>query len=122
MFHLQYTQLIDVNARRRQADPVYRPMDFFGQLRNIVVINVPAAQELQLTEPSTLVLAVIQNLKVEDSGGTRHYKDSPASIGRLEVADLATIQCSVGRLLDRGLWVIIDRSGPFAQALNLING
>ena len=95
---------------------MYRPQDFFGQLHNIVVINVLAAQELQLTEPSTLVLTVIQNLKVEDSGGTHHYKDSPTSIGRLEVVDLAPIQCSVGQLLDRGSWVIIDHSGPFAQA------
>jgi len=86
---------------------VYRPLDFFGQLHNIVVINVLAAQKLQLTEPSTLVLILIQNLKVEDSGGTCHYKDSPVSIGHLEVVDLAIIQCSIRQLLDHGLWVIM---------------
>lgn len=98
---------------------MYRPKDFYGQLRNIVVINLPISEELHLTEPSILILAVIQSLKVEtapDAAGALHYKHSPAGIGALEVVDLATIQCSIGRVLDRDSWVIVDRSGPFAQA------
>jgi hypothetical protein len=101
------------------ADPVYRPKDFYGQLRNIVVINLPVSEELHLTEPSILILAVIQSLKVEtapDAAGALHYKNSPVGIGALEVVDLATIQCSIGRVLDCDSWVIVDRSGPFAQA------
>ena len=52
LYDLQYTQLIDVNARRWNADPVYRPKDFYRQLRNIVVINLPVSDELHLTELS----------------------------------------------------------------------
>ena len=51
-----------------------------------------------------------------DAAGALHYKHSPAGIGALEVVDLATIQCSIGQVLDRDSWVIVDRSGPFAQA------
>jgi hypothetical protein len=119
LYDLQYTQLIDVNARRWNADPVYRPKDFYRQLRNIVVINLPVSDELHLTELSIFILAVIQSLKVEtapDAAGALHYKNSPAGIGALEVVDLATIQCSIGWVLDRDLWVIVDCSGPFAQA------
>ena len=57
---LQYTQLVDINARRRNADAIYRPQDFYGQLRTLIVLDLPASHKLHLTEPSTLVLAVIQ--------------------------------------------------------------
>ena len=119
MYTIQYTQLVDINARNRRAEPNYKPQDFYGQLRNILVINIPASQELKTTKPETLLLAVIQSLKVDrvpDAAGALHYKDSAAGLGRLEVVDLATIQCCIGRVLDRGSWVIIDRSGPLAQA------
>jgi hypothetical protein len=98
---------------------VYKPQDFYGQLRNLVVVNLPKSQELHLTEPTVLVLAVIQSLKVDtvpDATGALHYKNSAAALGALEVVDLTTVQCSIGRVLDRESWVIIDRSGPFAQA------
>ena len=51
-----------------------------------------------------------------NAAGSLHYKNSAAGTGCLEVVDLATIQCSIGRVLDRDFWVIIDRSGPYAQA------
>lgn len=117
MLDLQYTQLVDVNSRCHQADPVYRPHDFYGQLRNLLVIHMPASRELKLTAPIVLVLAVIQKLKVKSGPGSAlHYKNSGVGIGPLDVVDLATIQCGVGRVLDRDHWVIIDRSGPYAQA------
>ena len=121
----QYTQLVDINQARRNADPVYRPQDFYGQLCNIVVIDMPAAEELKTTKPETHILAAIQNLKVmpvPGSGNAIQYKDSAAGHGPLEVVDLATIQCGIGRVLDRGHWVIVDRSGPFAQASFRLDG
>ena len=122
---LQYTQLVDINARRRNADAIYRPQDFYRQLRTLIVLDLPASHELHLTEPSTLVLAVIQSLKVDsvpNAAGALRYKNSAAGMGCLEVVDLATIQCSIGRVLDRNFWVIIDRSGPYAQALFDLDG
>jgi hypothetical protein len=121
----QYTQLVDINQARRNADPVYRPQDFYGQLRNIVVIDMPAAEELKTTKPETHILTAIQNLKVmpvPGSGNAIQYKDSAAGHGPLEVVDLATIQCGIGRVLDHGHWVIVDRSGPFAQASFRLDG
>ena len=81
--------------------PNYKPQDFYGQLQNILIIPIPASQELKTTEPKTLLLAVIQSLKVNcvpDAAGALHYKDSAAGLGHLEVIDLATIQCCIGRV------------------------
>ena len=73
-----------------------------------------------------MLLAVIQSLKVSPvpgAGGCVQYQDSVAGYGWLEVVDLATVQCCVGRVLDRGSWVLIDCSGPYAQAaFNIDNG
>ena len=100
-------------------EPHYKPQDFYGQLQNILIIQIPASQGLKTTEAETLLLAIIQSFKINcvpDAAGTLHYKDSAAGLSHLEVIDLATIQCNIGRLLDRGSWVIIDQSGPLAQA------
>ena len=88
----------------------YKPQDFYGQLQNILVIPIPASQELKTTEPKTSLLAIIQSLKfncVPDAARALHYKDSAARLGHLEAIDLATIQCCIGRVLDCGSWVII---------------
>lgn len=115
----QYTQLVDINTRRPRARKIYRPRDFYGQLRNIVEISIPESHELQTQQRENLLLAVIRTLKTEpvpNTSGPVQYKDSAAGVGGLDVVDLTTLQCCVGRVLDRGSWVIIDRSGPYARA------
>jgi hypothetical protein len=87
------------------VDPIYRPQDFYGQLCNTIIIDIPAAEHLNTTQPETIILAVIQNLKVTPvpgSGSAIHYKNSAVGHGPLEVVDLATIQCGIGWVLDRG--------------------
>lgn len=37
--------------------------------------------------------------------------------GQIQVIDLACVQCVVGRVLSRGRWAIIDRSGSMARAI-----
>ena len=100
-------------------EPNYKPQDFYGQLQNILIIQIPASQGLKTTEAETLLLAIIQSFKINcvpDAAGTLHYKDSAAGLGHLEVVDLATTQCCIGRVLDCGSWVTIGQSGPPAQA------
>lgn len=58
----------------------HEPEDFYDQLRNIVVIKISASQGLEPAEPTVLILAVIQNVKVRqivDAAGALQYQNSP---------------------------------------------
>ncbi|TDL14470.1 hypothetical protein BD410DRAFT_817168 [Rickenella mellea] len=112
---VRYQLLIDKNARYRNRRPEYEARDFFGQLRRIIVLHLEASNALSLEEPITLLLGAIRRAKLEAENidGMKFYKD----LGEVEVVDLAAVQCVIGRVKDRaGLWGIIDRSGPMAQA------
>jgi len=86
---------------------------FFGELQRIVKINVPTAPQLNLKEPQTLFFAI-----VKQCNGTRNNDEfwEYTALGGLEAVDIGLIQCVVGRVFDRGKWVIIDRSGDHAHA------
>ena len=64
------------------------------------------APQLGIAEPTTLILALIQEVKTSLTDGIYSYKE----FGAEEVVDLKTVQCVVGRLKNRGEWFIIDRS------------
>ena len=86
---------------------------FFGELHRIVKISVPATSELNLKEPQALFFAIIKQCNATQSKeGFWEY----AALGGLEAVDLGLVQCLVGRVFDRGKWVIIDRSGDRAHA------
>lgn len=97
---------MDRHARRRGKTPDFEEKVFFGQLKRILVLDLPPAPRLDLTEPTTLILALIQEVNVTLRDGIYSYKD----FGAEEVVDLKTVQCVVGRAKDRGEWAIIDRS------------
>ena len=86
---------------------------FFGELQRIVKIDLPATSRLHLKEPQTLLYAIVKQCNASRSReGFWEYKE----LGGLEAVDLGLIQCVVGRIFDRGKWVIIDRSGERAHA------
>ena len=75
---------------------------------------MPATHNLGLNEPTTLILGAIHTCKIE-----RHndlYMHISKKQGRVEVVDIGTVQCLVGRVKNRGWSVIIDRSGDLARA------
>ncbi len=39
--------------------------------------------------------------------------------GALDLADIKSIQCVVGRVEDRGKWGLVDRSGPWRMQYSL---
>lgn len=92
--------------RRRGKTPDFEEKTFFGQLNRILVLELPPAPRLDLTEPTTLILALIQEVNVTLRDGVYSYKE----FGPEEVVDLKTVQCVVGRVKDRHEWAIIDRS------------
>ncbi|PPQ82425.1 hypothetical protein CVT26_013426 [Gymnopilus dilepis] len=112
--YVRYELLVDRNARSRKKAPEYVPETFYGQLRRIFVLEMPASDELGTTESQTLILGSILTCKIEmqndlDMHYFKQYRGT-------EVVDISTIQCLVGRVKDRGWWVIIDRSGKLARA------
>lgn len=87
---------------------------FFGELQRIVKIDVPATSMsyLNLKEPVTLFYAIVKQCNANQSKeGLWEY----AELGGLEAVDIGRVQCVVGRIFDRGKWVIIDRSGERAH-------
>ena len=51
---IQYTQLIDVNAQHHQANPIYWPQDFYGQLRNLLVIPPASLMGTQVDQANCI--------------------------------------------------------------------
>jgi hypothetical protein len=114
---------VDIYAHIKRKKSKFELRDFFGQLLRIFVVDVP--DSLQATEnseqmtrqgeededmsPKQWVYAVIRSVKVieTDNFGINYYEE----LGPIEVVDLSTIQCVVGRIRDRDRWAIIDRSG-----------
>ena len=97
---------MDRYAHQRRKTPEFQVEQFFGQLKRILVLEIPPTPELKLTTPTTIILAVIQNAKTILKNGFYCYKD----LGVDEVVDLSTVQCVVGRIWDRSEWTIVDRS------------
>jgi len=95
---------VDRHARCRGKTPDFKEKVFFAQLNHILVLELPPAPQLDLTEPITLILALIQEVNVTLRDGIYSYKE----FGAEEVVDLKTVQCVVGRVKDRGEWAIID--------------
>ena len=60
--------------------------------------------------PTTIILALIKNVKAALTDNIYYYKGS----GVNEVVDLTTVQCVVGRIQDRDEWAIIDWSNNVA--------
>ena len=79
---------------------------FFGQLNHILLLGLPSSQQLNLDEPTTVIVALIREVKATLRNGIYYYRN----FGGDEVVDLSTLQCVVGRIQDREEWAIIDQS------------
>jgi hypothetical protein len=91
--------------------PDFEEQIFFGQLGRILLLELPSAPKLHLAEPTTVIVAVIREVKAKLKDGIYYYKE----FGLDEVVDLETIQCVVGRIQDRGKWALIDRSDSMGK-------
>ncbi|KAI0634214.1 hypothetical protein C8Q77DRAFT_1055307 [Trametes polyzona] len=111
--YVRYELLVDRNARFRNLPVNLGPRTFYGQLKNILTFHV-ASIPAGLSED--LLLGVIQRCNIDESepGLDVHYYER---MGAVEVVDITTVQCVVGRIHDRGRWAVIDRSGSLSRAL-----
>ncbi|KAI0826921.1 hypothetical protein BC628DRAFT_1319465 [Trametes gibbosa] len=121
---VRYEQLVDKNARYHNRPIILEKKTFYGQLQRILVIElapVPSANPPQLT-PSTLLFGVIRQCVITSAHNVldiHYYK----KLGRVEVVDITTVQCVVGRVsLEQSEYAIIDRSGSLARAIYAEDG
>ncbi|KAF8955921.1 hypothetical protein BDZ97DRAFT_1854368 [Flammula alnicola] len=113
--HVRYELYVDKYTNQPRRKPKLELKTFYGQIRQIILVRMPATPQLGLVDPETVILASIKNCPIERHNDLdMHYYRNEQ--GRTEVVDIAAIQCLVGRVFDRGWWVIIDRSGKLARA------
>lgn len=106
---------MDEYARFRRRETVLQQQTFYGQLLHIVVADLKAIP-FAGAGPSTVVLGIIRSCPVETTHRSLdiHYYSKE---GALDVVDINSVQCVVGRIRDRNRWAIIDRSGSLSRAL-----
>ncbi|KAJ2924138.1 hypothetical protein H1R20_g12962, partial [Candolleomyces eurysporus] len=117
--YVRYEQLVDRYANSRKRTPEFYLKTFYGQLKYIFVIKIPALEVdvlPELEEPTTIAFGAIQSCNV-----TRHHPDLDIhyyrKMGPMDIVDIAYIQCLVGRVHWNNEWIIFDRSGPLARSV-----
>lgn len=114
----QYNMLVDIFARQKNRPPQYSLETFFGQLQHLFSIRFDDGHDLGFDGPTTIILAAIRNCVLEQQIYPNGLDMHPYSrTGALHIVNVKNIQCLVGRVLDRGQWTIIDRSGSLAWAV-----
>ena len=84
----------------------------FTQLLHIIQLNLPPSPELYHLRAETTLLAHVMTCNAtQNEDNIWEY----STMGKTHFVDLNLIQCSVGRVLDRGKWRFVDRSGPTAR-------
>lgn len=98
--------MVDKYARYRNRRSEYVKRTFFGQAKRVLVLDLPVTPQLGLFSPSTVIYVVVEALKVRVENNLIYYSET----GPIELVDLETVQCLIGRVWDRNRWGIIDRS------------
>jgi len=96
---------------------VFEGIEYFGQLKKILVIELPPGTIPSITQPKRIVLAIIspRETKNETPLGIPYYTE-PSKATAPRAVDVNTVMCLVGRIQDRSRWAVVDRSGNAARA------
>jgi len=106
--------LVDKNARKPRAAPDFAPERCYGQLKDILVVGFPASHVLGVKEETTFILAAIE--KCDVYAVNRLEMPVYEKMSAVEVVDITTVQCLVGRIQEGRRWTIIDRSGAISRS------
>ena len=68
-------------------------------------------------EPQNVCLVVIRQVHAISPNTQGPPIPSYSQLGPLDPADIKSIQCFVSRVEDRGIWGLVDHSGPLAHAV-----
>ena len=86
------------------------PRKFYGQLQHILVVPMAAIPSVGQSA-RTLVLAVIRSYRIDSHDRILNIHYYPTSNqGSVDVVDIETIECLIGRVKDGNRWATVDRS------------
>ncbi|PPR00971.1 hypothetical protein CVT24_000267 [Panaeolus cyanescens] len=103
---VKYVQLVDEEACSHGAPSRFKPWTFYGQLKSIFILDIPAAPNIHIPEPCQIILALVHGARITVQNNMHIYKD----MGAVELVDVATLRSVVGHMHDGKDWYIIDRS------------
>ncbi|PBK60066.1 hypothetical protein ARMSODRAFT_1026951 [Armillaria solidipes] len=120
-----YEMYVDKFANQQRHAEELELRTFYGQLKHILHIHFPQStyNDLHLESPAdaTIILAVIRSV-VEDSS-IQDLSDLDIHFflweGKLDVIDITSVQCLIGRVADRDHCALIDYSGSLAHAIHV---
>ncbi|KIO24452.1 hypothetical protein M407DRAFT_47490, partial [Tulasnella calospora MUT 4182] len=110
---IQYELLVDIHAHRRSARPVYKAMTFFGRLDRVFVCEVEPNEAMGITRVTPLLL---MDIKICNTQQDRFGFYEFSTYRHSEVVDGTAIRALVGRIMDRGKWVFVRRTGAIEHA------
>ena len=111
LIRLKYESLVDRNASNNLPEDLVMETSF-AQLLRIVQLDLPPSPELYHPKAETVLLAHVSTCNATRN---KDHQWEYSTMGKTHFIDLSLIQCSVGRVLDRGKWNFVDRSGPTAH-------
>ncbi|TFK82780.1 hypothetical protein K466DRAFT_499707 [Polyporus arcularius HHB13444] len=113
---VRYEALVDRNARHRNAAVQLQRATFYGRLEHVLAVYCPPILGSSLRTSETVLFAVVRTCDIEETHSSLdiHYYSKETT---LDVLDITTIQCLVGRIRDRGRCAIIDHSGALSRAI-----
>ncbi|KAH7316374.1 hypothetical protein B0J17DRAFT_584693 [Rhizoctonia solani] len=110
---VRYSLLVDRHARHPNVLADLQPASQYGELQHIFALPLkPQSPGNNSDEKRILVLAWIYEapVLVENTYEYKVVSYAKGTLGSGEIVDAATIQCLLGRVLDRGRFWVIDRS------------
>ncbi|KAF8594007.1 hypothetical protein BDV93DRAFT_399753, partial [Ceratobasidium sp. AG-I] len=109
---VRYELLVDLDAHRRNAPERLKAVSHYGQLEHLFALPLaPKSLLNKRNSRQTLLLALIREAPfVAESSYQYPVVWYEGELGSGEVVDAQTIQCVVGRVLDKKRHWIIDRS------------
>ncbi|KAJ7716634.1 hypothetical protein B0H16DRAFT_1469994 [Mycena metata] len=104
--YVRYEMLEDKHMRKRKREPEFELKTYYGQLTHIYRVHFPQkCKAMHIEDETTYILAAIRN-----------YIHFYSRYGGLDVIDITSVQCLIGRVKDLSDdWAIIDRSGSLAH-------
>lgn len=109
---LKYELLVDIFRHRPQAKPTFQRRTFFGRLERVLVCKLPHAAHLKSGQDIYILADILPCKTTMDRYGFFEYQTFAAR----EVVNLDALRAVVGRIRDRGKWVIVRRKGGIEHA------
>lgn len=111
--YIQYEQKVDIFAHQGHQRSVFRQRTFFGRVDRIIVVTIAPSPRIRLLEPETFYLL---DVHICNTTVDRWKFHTYTERGRHEVIDASCLRAVVGRIYDRGEWVIAKRLGGIEHA------